>query len=907
MFYETIRSKIIENRAHIVIMGLGYVGLPLAAELAKTGSKVTGFDPDVEKVRRVNEGSSYVDYPSSEVLTYLTKELSFSATSDASVLSEADIVVICVPTPLSKTKEPDLSMVSSAVALIAQHQHPGMLVVLESTSYPGTTREFLVPQLTRGYKLGHDVFVGYSPERIDPGNKKYNLTNTPKIVAGVTPNCAKLTQRLYYSVNEVIVPVTSPEVAEMAKVYENTFRAVNIGLANEVALIARKLGIDPFEVIDAAATKPFGFMPFYPGPGLGGHCLVGSEWVHTSTGVETFDSLVEGLVPVFNEGGVEVFNPDDLHALSFGKNGAVYKRVKHISRRLYTGKLLNIHTEGGQHLTVTEDHDMMIDTSSKVVKRSANKLQIGDYLVLPMGQPQINFPKTLDLIESLPSTTTIRVRPKTRQLKEIRNIRRILKEFVTPDQIQEALRNNILPLLTYLLSPELVELLPRTEILLESGRGPSHSSVPAVIELNEDFARLVGYYLSEGCITEDPKRTKVRFTFNVKELEYLQDVRDILTKADIHYSEHKDKQWAAHHIQVSSRPFGALLKYTLRCGVGCYDASIPEGWLAAPENIREHLLRGLLRGDGSVEYANDFRTYRKNGKTYRHKNNSCVVSYCTVSKTLLQQVVRLLHGLNYTPNIKGDGRNIRLYGEDQLVRLEDLFIGEKLERLIQYRENRNKNMKVKSHTRRSTWATTRVKSITAASAERVPVYSLEVPGPETFVTSFGLLVHNCIPIDPLYLSWKLRSVQGQARFIELADTINSGMPDHVVSVVTEALNERSKSVRGSKILILGVAYKADVSDVRESPVIPLMQKLVRLGADVNYEDPLVPHFEDHELKGESIVPNSYGDYDLVVVAAPHKDFDLDRILIEAHCVVDTRGVYRDKFNKPLRNPKIHRI
>ncbi len=438
MHYELLLDKIVNATARIVVMGLGYVGLPLAAELAKAGFSVVGYDPDASKVAKVNRGESYVEYPSAEVLSYLVQEKRLQATVDPHEILSADVVIICVPTPLNKIRDPDLSLVNSATELVAKYQHPGMLVVLESTSYPGTTRELLVPRLTKNRTLGEDIFVAYSPERIDPGNSKYNLTNTPKVVAGVTPNCSRLVQHLYFKINEQVVPVTSVETAEMTKVLENTFRAVNIGLANEVALICKKLGIDPFEVIDAAATKPFGFMPFYPGPGLGGHC---------------------------------------------------------------------------------------------------------------------------------------------------------------------------------------------------------------------------------------------------------------------------------------------------------------------------------------------------------------------------------------------------------------------------------------------------------------------------------------IPVDPLYLSWKLRALQGQARFIELADTINSGMPGHVVSIVSEALNSISKPVRGSQLLILGVSYKPDVSDTRESPVIPIIRKLMELGADVEYEDPHVPELDEpfgETLLASQHAPN-YGDYDLVIVTTPHKEFNLGKVLEEARLLVDTRGVFRDKYKKPLKDPKVYRI
>ncbi len=445
--YATLSEKIRNEEAHIVIMGLGYVGLPLAVELAKSGSPVTGYDPDTARVMAVNGMESPFDYPTSTALQYVTKELKFSATTDPKVLKTADVIIICVPTPLSKTKEPDLSLVQKALAQVAEHQREGQLVILESTSYPGTTRELAVPALTWEFSeskgactVGEQVFIAYSPERIDPGNPTFDLSNTPKLVAGVTPLCSKLAQQVYFKISDRVVPVSSPEVAEMAKVLENTFRAVNIGLANEVALISKKLGIDPFEVIDAAATKPFGFMPFYPGPGLGGHC---------------------------------------------------------------------------------------------------------------------------------------------------------------------------------------------------------------------------------------------------------------------------------------------------------------------------------------------------------------------------------------------------------------------------------------------------------------------------------------IPVDPLYLSWKLRSMHGQARFIELADTINSGMPDHVVQVANEALNSAFRSVRGSKILVMGVTYKADVADTRESPVTIVIERLLELGADVRYEDPYVPA---HHLSvlSKHVVANhetvvTYGDYDLVILAAAHKSFDLTKVLEEARLIVDTRGVFRDESKQTLKDSKIFRI
>jgi UDP-N-acetyl-D-glucosamine dehydrogenase len=271
---STILAKIAAKQAHVVVIGIGYVGLPLVAEFARAGFRVTGLDNDPEKVRILNTGTSYIaDVPGSDLAPHVTSGR-LDATTDRSILSKADAVIVCVPTPLNKTKDPDMRFIISATEAIAQFQHPGMLVVLESTTYPGTTTEVMVPKLTeKGLVLGKDIFVAFSPERVDPGNAVYKTKNTPKVVGGATPRCLEVVQALYGQILDKLVPVSSPEAAEMVKLLENTFRAVNIGLVNEVAIMARKLGIDPFEVIRAAATKPFGFMPFYPGPGLGGHCI----------------------------------------------------------------------------------------------------------------------------------------------------------------------------------------------------------------------------------------------------------------------------------------------------------------------------------------------------------------------------------------------------------------------------------------------------------------------------------------------------------------------------------------------------------------------------------------------------------------------------------------------------------
>lgn len=269
-----LRSKILDRSAKAGVVGLGYVGLPLAVEMARTGYHVTGIDLVREKVEAVNAGRSYVLDVSSEAVLTLVSANRMRATQSLAAVEGLDTLNICVPTPLRKNKDPDLSYVVAAVEAIRNHIRPAQLIILESTTYPGTTREVVLPILEEsGLKVGHDFFLAYSPERVDPGNKTYGTRNIPKVVGGITPQCAELAMTLYQQFVDTVLAVSSTDCAEMVKLLENTFRSVNIALANEMAMTCHSFGINVWEVIEAAQTKPFGFMPFYPGPGLGGHCI----------------------------------------------------------------------------------------------------------------------------------------------------------------------------------------------------------------------------------------------------------------------------------------------------------------------------------------------------------------------------------------------------------------------------------------------------------------------------------------------------------------------------------------------------------------------------------------------------------------------------------------------------------
>ena len=272
---ESLMNSLRDHTARIGILGLGYVGLPLAVAFGEAGFHITGIDPDPRKVKAINNGESYVQDILSEQVARLVKAGRFSATTDFSALQHCDAVSICVPTPLRKTGDPDMSFIMSATDELAKYIHAGMIIVLESTTYPGTTREVLLPKLSKdnGLVVGKDFFLAFSPERVDPGREDWTTLNTPKVIGGITEDCSQVAAAWYSEALKSVVPVSSAEAAELSKLLENTFRMVNIGMVNELAIMCERLGVDVWEVIDAAATKPFGFMKFTPGPGLGGHCI----------------------------------------------------------------------------------------------------------------------------------------------------------------------------------------------------------------------------------------------------------------------------------------------------------------------------------------------------------------------------------------------------------------------------------------------------------------------------------------------------------------------------------------------------------------------------------------------------------------------------------------------------------
>jgi len=398
------------------ILGMGYVGLPLAVEAARGGLRVLGFDISTEVVERINAGDSHIGDVSSEELAKVTGTGALEATTDMSRLSECDAISICVPTPLSKTRDPDISYIVSATKAVADHLVPGQLVILESTTYPGTTREVVLPGLEAGgLSVGEGFYLCFSPERVDPGNERWKTRNTPKVIGGVTPQCLAAGIAVYERFFDQMVPVSSAEAAELSKILENTFRAVNIGLVNEIALIADRLGVDVWEVIEAADTKPFGFMKFTPGPGLGGHCIP-IDPHYLSWKMRTLDfrtrfielaSEINSEMPAFVVGKVRTVLNDGSLAVRDSKVlvlGAAYKPDIDDVRESPALEILRLLEDDGAVVSYHDPFVARVEEEGRIwtsVELTDDALSSADAVVIVTDHSEIDYARVLRLSRRL--------------------------------------------------------------------------------------------------------------------------------------------------------------------------------------------------------------------------------------------------------------------------------------------------------------------------------------------------------------------------------------------------------------------------------------------------------------------------------------------------------------------------
>lgn len=865
---------------NITIVGLGYVGLPLACLCAERGHKVYGLDIDKAKVDLINKSKSPIG--DEFIINKLknTENRVFATTNPSECIPNSDVVIICVPTPIDRNNLPDLTALMESVSAVSKFIKQGSLLVIESTIYPGTVEEVAVPLLQKQkfdvYK--NDIFVAHCPERIDPGNKKWTIDSLPRVVGGITKEATKKAAEFYRGIiSAEIIELSSVKAAEATKIMENTFRDINIAFVNEMAQSFDKAGIDIIEVIKGASTKPFAFMPHYPGAGVGGHCFDRNEWIF----VKNEDSIypvkigeLYELLKYYNEaefGDARLVGAVNLEVLSFDlyNKKSCYKPARLFSKR-YHRKMFRINTAHGYSIKITDKHPVVVfDDGIKI--KPADELNIGDKLLISLGFPEIEKELEINIIEHIEYALAKKIRVKLVK-GSLKDCKKKLKPFISDYKYHEDFfRYESLPL-DYFLKAEKVLGVPRENIYLCTGRGPALRKVKAVLKIDEDFARLLGYYLSEGCISED-KTLRVGFTFNENEKEYINDLKGLLDKKGFSYSEYIDKRNSSHHIKLSSEILGIVVRDVLKCGTNCYNMAIPPKLFSLPKKLRIEVIKGILRGDAGVSYSNKKRTYKKSGKNFTHNNNTADVNYFTSSSRLKQQVMLMLQDAKLMPRNEIREGLIRLNGARNISILRDLFLGNKQEKLEQYLSNIRKVINYSDVGIFDTFAAIKVKNV-----EELPgdyVYSLEVEDTGTVVTTNGLVMHNCIPVDPYYLIEKAKQLGFSHKFLGLAREINNSMPNYTVKLLENELKKLKKPIKNAKVGVLGLAYKANVDDIRESPAFEIINMLKTKGAEVFVFDP-------HVKKGSNV--NNLDELlqrsDYIILATEHSEFrnmDLEKL------------------------------
>ena len=856
----------------VTVVGLGYVGLPVACQCAEKGYNVFGYDIDRHKIDSVNVGKSPIeDEYLSEKLGKLKGKI--KATNDPKeCIPNSDIIIVCVPTPIDKKNLPDLGALKGSATSVAKNIKKGSLLVIESTIYPGTVEEFIAPILEKENinPFKNEVYLSHCPERIDPGNRKWTIAMLPRVVGGLTKEAAQKTAEFYRSIVDAnILELSSVKAAEATKIMENTFRDVNIAFVNEMAKSFDKAGIDILEVIKGASTKPFAFMPHYPGAGVGGHCFDGNEYIfveHESSVYPVKIGELYELLKYYNEsefGETNLVSPGNLSVLSFdiANKKSCFKRAIALSKRPYHS-MVSISAAGGYGLKVTDKHPVIVyDAGFKI--KSAVQLSTNDRIVVSLNIPSVDEEQKIDVIEHLNDSLKDKLRVKIKN-KKWSDFKEILKPYLSNYKYSsDFFRYDCIPLEVFLKAEKSLGI-PRDQIILITGRGPATRRFSAILRIDENFARLIGYYLSEGCLTND-NTLRVRFTFNIKESEYTNDVKYILDNYGIKYSEYKDLKNNSHHIKVSSELLGTIINSVLKCGTNCYNMLVPPKLFSANKKMRTEIIKGILRGDAGISHSNRKRSYVKNDKTYTHNSNSNSLEYFTSSGKLKQQVVLMLQDNKIVPKIGMREGIVRLHGVSNFQFLQDVFLGDKNKKINEYLSNVKKIVKYSDVEVFDNFAAIKVKSVTPCETDYV--YSIEVEDTGTVVTTNGLVMHNCIPVDPYYLIEKARQIGFDHKFLSLARTINNSMPHYTVELLENELQKEKKHINNAKIGLLGLTYKANVDDIRESPALDILNILKSKGAEVFVFDPHVPD-ESNVKDLNELMEKS----DCIILATDHDEF-----------------------------------
>ncbi len=886
------------NNGKIAVIGLGYVGLPLAV-LFDSKYNVIGFDINSERIKELKEGFDRTREVESEKL----KKSDIQFTDNPEKISEAKIIIVTVPTPIDEYRIPDLRPIRSATKTVGKYMTKGSIVVYESTVYPGLTEEECVPILEKesGMKWKEDFHVGYSPERVNPGDKQHTIDKIVKVVAGDTPEITEFLAQLYGSVITAGVH-KAPDIktAEAAKVIENTQRDLNIALMNELSIIFNKMGIDTKEVLEAAATK-WNFLRFEPGL-VGGHCQVGSEKITIKYKNRVFDTTLEDFIENLrpkkkvNFYGTQLLFPEEkFEVLTFNpyKEDFEFTPVRVFTKRKYN-KLVNVRLSSGQYIKVSDKHPFIVKKGSTYDVKLANQLSIGDEIPLTKKLPAIYKNIKLNVIDIISKTDLIekvRVKPKNKSWKDFKLFKKFLSKNYLGKKVSNYFYWNYLPLQDYIkIREHFTKHYNEEDLILITGRGASISKCPTVINIDKDFARFIGYYLSEGCLTEDEKTARIRITINSEEKELLKDITSILEKLDITYSLYKDKNFKSLTIKISNQILSHVLK-ELDTGKNSYDAKIPDIIMYNTDEIRKETLKALFRGDGGFSYSKGLTK----------------ISYFTSSEILYYQITLLLMNFGIFPyHMKRKGL-IEIYSKKDIEKMQEFFLDSKKNKL-KIAINEKSTGKIKNYETDKDFFIAKVKEIKEEEGDTF-VYSLEVPETKNYITTGGVITHNCIGVDPYYLTFKAEAIGHHPEVILAGRRINDYMGKFVAENTVKNLIKAGKAVKGSKVLILGLTFKENIADIRNTKVVDVYNELKEYGIDVFVYDPFAYPEEVEEEYGIKLLDDIEKEkpYDAVVVAVKHRPFieELDfkeyKRLMEngdKPVLIDIKGLYnREKALK----------
>jgi nucleotide sugar dehydrogenase len=908
---KDIPNLVRKGRLRIAVIGLGRIGLPTAAAFAKAGAKVTGVDLKKDVVEMTNAGECWLtdELGLADLVRDAVRSGNLKATLVAEdAIAKADFSIICVPTPVYETKTPDYSAVQKASRTLGKSLRKGSVVIVESTVGPGIVENMVGPILEdeSGLTVGKDFGLVSCPERSDPGNIMQNMKTLPRIVGGIGPSWTNVTVSLYESALGVkAIRVSDPKTANAAKLTENLFRDVNIALANEFALLFEELGVDTIEVINACASK-YNFMPHYPGIGVGGPCVIGDEFgfltnrkgLHVTRLAGFVDELAANRNTTRSRwGATEFFIPGEpIQTLSFDGRRTVFNRVSWFSRRRYEGKIIKVRLTTNRCVAVTPDHPMLIKRGSEIVVRAARDLRPGDEVPVSSSYgPPISLPAEIDLVDELKASgesalIDAKVKPLRSSLREHRDyFLKGLKHIGVPaSNRSDYLRNDYLHLDKYItLEKWQPSPISHDEVALYTAEGSAHA-IPAVFHLGEEFWRLIGYYVSEGCITESGGergvRERIKISFRQREKDLIGDCRSILGSWGITPDE--EIRDGSHSLRFSSRLFALLLLEVLQCGDDSNTKRVPpQIFFSSRRNIAA-FLQGVFRGDGSLENVNGEKSLMK--------------TYATVSPECYQGLLVLLQAFSIVPTC-GTLRSkkstapayvMKITGYGDLPTLQQDVGGSSKLALALTTYYRTKSP---AFTNYGSYGTAFVRSVQELSYSG-NVYNMEVEGAHTFVTSFGVITHNCLPANSYYLISEGIKAGNIPYLIRMAREINDRMPDHAVELVEEALNEAGKTVKGSKIAMLGVAYKPNIKDVQLTPVERVITRLREMGARVEIYDPMFKGEEVFGLRTKPTLEAAARGADCLVIGTAHDEFrhldveELSKLVNAKAGFVDGRNV-----------------